>query len=103
MARVKEKQGFRFWWPKDAVNAAMEEYQSGLGSKHPERQITVAEFERRIKEFEAVVGEWMDDGKRLQMQTLARRWGKEIGLPSYHAVPCFLRLWNIVDSRFSIS
>jgi hypothetical protein len=100
---AKKKQGFRFWWPKDAVSAAMQDYQSGLGMKHPERTITVADFEARIKEFEAVVGAWMDDGRRLQTNTIARRWGKAVGLPSYHAVPCFLRLWDIVDSRFSIS
>jgi hypothetical protein len=102
-----EKEGgpasFRFWWPADAVAAAMEEYHHGMGTQHPERLITVEDFERRIKEFEAVVGEWMDNGKKGARSTLARRWGKSCGMATWDCVPMFTRMWSVVDSRFSIS
>lgn len=98
-----EKQDFRWWWPVEAVAAAKEQYSEGLGTKHPERLITVDDFEQRIKEFEAVVGEWMDNGKKGARSTLARRWGRALGMHSYNCVPCFQRMWEIVDSRFSIS
>lgn len=90
-------------WPKTAVKAAMREYQRGLGTQHPERMITIDAFEQRIKEFELVVGEWMDDERRLQLNTIARRWGKSLGMKSWDAVPCFNRMWEIVDRRFPIS
>lgn len=97
------KHGFRWWWPVEAVAAAKEEYSEGLGTKHPERLITVEEFEQRIKEFEAVVGEWMDNDKKWARSTLARRWGKAVGIASHDSVYMFQRMWEIVDSRFSIS
>ncbi len=98
-----EKHDFRWWWPTDAVAAAMEDYQRGLGTKHPERLITVEDFERRIKEFEAVVGDWLDNDRKWKLTTLARRWGKALGLHSWDCVTMFNRMWVIVDSRHSIS
>lgn len=94
---------FGKFWPDAVVEAAMEEYMVGLGTKHTERLISKAQFIDRLLAFEQEVGDWLDNGRKLKPSTVARRWAKRLGIESYNAIPRFERMWQIVDSRYPIS
>jgi hypothetical protein len=102
-ADTQRRRIFSSSWLQTTVMDAFEEYREGLGTKHPERLITLDAFERRICEFEAVVFDWMDNDKKWAQSTLARRWGNACGMATWDCIPMFARMWKVVDSRFPIT
>ena len=80
-------------WPQ--IEQMHTQYQEQHGTQHPERQIDLATFKKRLDTFESVIDPWIT-GKGSREGSI-RRWCKANSMSVHEGRGSFTVLFRIVD------